>query len=258
MITCELHKAKSLNVGDRWCNPSRYFKFDNLYSDELTYCNAPVEDNILVIGGGGLIHKKFSQQIINHLGRSPRLSILWGAGHNFNKKHINKTNPEIYYPDWLTKMSLVGIRDWIDGHYDSYLPCASCMHPAFDKNYSTKHDIVYFVHEKKTKFTPQIDDICMANNNVNINEVVEFLGSARTVVTDSYHGAYWSQLLGKDVRVVPWSTKFLHMKYPPAQIDSIKNWQKSESTQIPENFLQECRELNQKFYRRFLDLTENC
>jgi hypothetical protein len=257
MKILEFHRTINRNVGDRWCNPSRYFKFKNLQTDELARRTADVKDNIIIIGGGGLIHKKFSRFINEYLDKGPRLSVLWGVGHNFNEKHLNKTNSKIFYPEWLSKISLVGIRDWIDGHHESYLPCVSCMHPAFDKKYTIKHDIVYFTHTKKSNFKPERTDIHMMNNNVNIDEVIEFLGSAKTIVTDSYHGAYWGQLLRKDVKVVSWSTKFRHLKYQPTFIKNINEWKNTKESIVSWDFLEESRTLNQKFYKKYLELEKS-
>jgi hypothetical protein len=41
-------------------------------------------------------------------------------------------------------------------------------------------------------------------------DVCAFLGSGRCVLTNSYHGAYWAALLGREVLVFePWNSKWL-------------------------------------------------
>lgn len=254
MYTYEFHRKLTRNVGDRWCNPSRYFQFENLYNCELTQKKLPINNNIIIIGGGGLVHKKFIRSIEDHLNQHPRLSVIWGIGHNFNEKHFSKTKLNNYYPEWLLKCSLVGIRDWIDGLHARYLPCASCMHDAFSECYEVKNEVVYFTHSKKSKYIYESSDIHMTNSNLDINEVIKFLGSANIIVTDSYHGAYWGQLLGKDVKVVSWSTKFKSMKYPPTFIDNIRGWKHTKKSYVPENFLIECRNLNKEFYQQYMEL----
>jgi len=249
----EAYRKTTRNVGDYWSSPSKYFKFKNLKSVELVSKKAPIENNIIIIGGGGLLHKKFSQHIKEYIDLKPRLSVLWGVGHNFNEKHLNKSS-NVFYPDWLSQVNLIGIRDWIDGHHESYLPCVSCMYEGFDKEYKIENDVVFFTHARKSSYKFQDGDIHMMNNTVNIDEVIKFLGSANTVVTDSYHGAYWGQLLGKDVRVVSWSTKFRHLKYQPTFIQDIRSWKDKKKSDVPYTFLEECRTLNKNFYKKYLEL----
>jgi len=254
MVIYELHRKTPNNIGDYWCNPSRYFSFENLRSEELMHNDSPTSSDVLIVGGGGLIHKKFQLHINRILDNKPKVSALWGVGHNFGKKHIQKTKGNVYYPSWIYKASLIGIRDWIEGHHDTYLPCVTCMHPAFDKSYKVKHDVVFYTHAFKSKYQASENDVNMSNAEKDFDAVIEFLGSANTVVTDSYHGAYWAQLLGKDVRVVSWSVKFDHMKYPPSFLKHITKWQDAKVNLPPADYLHECRALNSQFYQKFLNL----
>lgn len=251
VMIIELHRKVKNNVGDYYCNPSRYFSFDDLVSDELVGFSDSVKEHSLIVGGGGLIHKKFSKEIQRLIYENPRNSILWGIGHNFGKKHVSKQKGDVYYPSWIRDCSLVGIRDYIDK--ECYLPCVSCMHPAFDKTYETKNEFVYYLHAFKTKFDKTNNHPLMLNDNMDIDKVIEFLGSGDTIVTDSYHGAYWAQLLNKNVQVVSWSVKFNHMKYPVKFLDNI-NVDVSFVKNNIDGFLDECRELNQEFYNKTLNL----
>jgi hypothetical protein len=248
----EVHRKVKDNVGDYFCNPGRYFAFPNYQSGELLYNKFPVTNKILIIGGGGLIHKKFQLHIQDIINKNPKHVVLWGIGHNFGRKHVTK-HGDVYYPNWIKQCSLVGIRDWIEGHSDTYLPCVSCMHPAFDRKYDVKYDVVYFTHAFKSKYNNNKYPH-MKNDVMDFDKVIEFLGSAETVVTDSYHGAYWAQLLGKNVHTVSWSIKFNHMKHLPNFLESI-------NTEIPKiknpinGFLEECRNYNKEFYKKFINLS---
>ena len=248
----EVHRKVENNVGDYYCNPSRYFNFTEVTSGELMYNNFPVKNNTLIIGGGGLIHKKFQLHIQSILDKNPKVSVLWGIGHNFGRKHVSKQGGDVYYPNWIKKVTLVGIRDYIEGHYDIYLPCVSCMHPAFDKTYEVKNDIVYFTHAFKSKYNGKFAPH-LKNNEMNFDKVIEFLGSGNTVITNSYHGAYWAQLLGKNVVVSSWSVKFNHMKYTPEFINSINETPPIVNNRV-DGFLEESRSLNERFYQKFLTL----
>ena len=248
----EVHRKVNNNIGDYYCNPSRYFQFNNCTSGELMHNNFPVNNQIVVVGGGGLIHKKFQIHIQNLINKTPKHTVLWGIGHNFGKKHVSKTKGNVYYPDWIRQCSLIGIRDWVKGYEKFYLPCVSCMHPAFDQKYEVKHDVVYFTHAFKSKYS-DTSAPHLKNNEMNFEKVIEFLASGNTVVTDSYHGAYWAQLLGKNLIVSSWSVKFNHMKYPPEFINSINDVISTVSNKA-EGFLEECRHLNKSFYHKFLNL----
>ena len=247
----ELHRRTPNNVGDYYCNPSRYFPIDCVTRELITETDA--KNNTVIIGGGGLIHKKFNNNIKNIIDQKPNKTIIWAIGHNFSPKAQKKSQVD-YYPDHIMNCNLVGIRDYIDGYKKYYLPCVSCMHPAFDKTYEIKNEVVFYTHAFKSKFQPSKNDIVMSNSEKDFDKVISFLGSANTVVTDSYHGAYWAQLLGKDVRVLSWSVKFDHMKYPPSFLEHITKWQDVKINLPPAGYLDESRELNIQFYQKFLNL----
>lgn len=249
----EVHRKVENNVGDLYCNPSRYFDLGTVSSEEILYNTTDLKNKTLVIGGGGLIHKKFSLHIQDLINKNPKKTVIWGIGHNFGKKFVTKSEGDVYYPNWLDKCDLIGIRDYIEGHYNSYLPCVSCMHPAFSKSYTVNHKTVYFLHAFKTKFDNNTNAPIMKNNIIDFEKVIEFLGSAENVVTDSYHGAYWAQLLGKNVHTVSWSVKFNHMKHPPNFLESINDKIPKVQNKI-EGFLEECQDLNTKFYHKFKNL----
>lgn len=247
MKTFEVHRKKKTNIGDAYCNPSRYFSFENLETGELENSKFDVKDNILIVGGGGLIHKKFQNHIKSLIDKQPKISVVWGIGHNFGKKYNS------YYPDWLDTCDLIGIRDYIKK--DIYLPCVSCMNTAFDKEYSVINDVSYYVHKAKTNFDFTQELPVMTNSETDFEKVIEFIGSSNTVVTDSYHGAYWGLLLNKDVRIVPWSVKFNHFKYQPLKVNSINEIiDKSFSPVVPQAYLDECRSLQVNFYNKFLEM----
>ena len=253
----EVHRKVDNNIGDAYCNPSRYFDLGTVSSEELLHNKTNLTNHTLVVGGGGLIHKKFSQHIHDLINKTPKHTVLWGIGHNFGKRFVEKANGDVYYPNWINQCDLVGIRDYIEGHYDSYLPCVSCMHPAFNKSYEEVNDIVFYTHAFKSKYQYTDGNLWMKNSEKNFDKVISFLGSAKTIITDSYHGAYWGQLLGKDVRVISWSVKFDHMKHAPSFAEHISSWKDTSTpSSVPTDYLDECKDLNTKFYNKFLNLLD--
>ena len=250
METLILHRTSKDNVGDYYSNPSLYFEFPNVTVNDITKKNN-VENKFTIVGGGGLIHPRFSL-FLKKVSKKSNMSVLWGVGHNYNPK-MKKGNDIPLYPKWIKNFNLVGIRDHIN--LDLYLPCASCMHPAFDKTYDVTNDVVYFLHAHKSKGIVVDHVPVMYNDQMDIYKVIEFLGSAKTVVTNSYHGAYWSMLLGKSVNTTSWSTKFEHFKYPPHFLKKITDTPNDQCT-VSKNYLSECRNLNKEFYKKVLLLIE--
>lgn len=190
--------------------------------------------------------QKYTLNVITTLDKSIGPRILWGAGHNSRDKETDSF--DIDYPDYLKRFHLVGLRDW-NSEY-RWVPCASCMHPAFTEDYKIKNEVVWFEHKKKL-IDPKFFDILpaprMVNSGQNMEQIIEFLGTAETVVTNSYHGVYWATLLNRKVICIPWGTKFHMFKHPPVMANE-KNWQDkiANGVNYPEA-LEECREANKEF-----------
>ena len=245
----EFHRKHRGNAGDFYCNPSRYFNFKPTsvpiqLQRNSRYTVTDAKDKIVVIGGGGLIHPTFTDDINQIVGQQPAKLIVWGIGSNYD---VNKDRG---YPDWIDKADMLGLRDYNAG-VGEYLPCATCMHSSFDYTYEVKHDKVYYLHASKEN--PNVDAPVLTNKAKDIYRIISFLASGETVVTNSYHGAYWAMLFGRNVQVVPWSTKFTTFKYPPVLLESIHEVSNNTMT-TPINYLEECRELNKNFYERFKNL----
>lgn len=117
-------------------------------------------------------------------------------------------------------------RDELPGF--DVVPCASCMHPAFDVEREPRHKVIRYSAARRIDLndgqTPH-----MTNENGTIEEALAFLASGEKVVTSSYHGAYWAGLLGRQVEVVSWGSKFHY---------------------LPNMNLNECREANRRAYEK--------
>jgi len=246
----EFHRRHRGNAGDFYCNPSRYFEDFSATTHPIQLQNKPryqvtdAGNKIVVVGGGGLIHPSFTENINQVVNQNPELLIVWGIGTNYD---VNKDRG---YPEWLDKADMIGLRDY-NTSIGEYLPCVTCMHYTFDNPYKITHDKVYYLHASKEK--PNVDAPILTNKSKDIYNIIRFLASGETVVTNSYHGAYWAMLLGRNVQVVPWSTKFTTFKHPPVMLESIHEVSNDTMT-LPKDYLEECRELNKNFYERFKNL----
>jgi hypothetical protein len=170
---------------------------------------------------------------------------VWGAGHN------GDIEQSAIYPEELQQFSRVGLRDYNTG-YD-WTPCASCMHPAFNKKYKIKNSVIWFEHKKqliKDRVFGFESIPRFVNSGSNIEQTIELLGSAETVLTNSYHGAYWATLLRRRVIVVgAWSTKFMHMKHQPAHINIDQSWKDAvDQCVIHNDALDQCRQATVDFW----------
>ncbi|HTL48713.1 MAG TPA: hypothetical protein VL688_11705, partial [Verrucomicrobiae bacterium] len=239
-----VYRMHQENLGDRQCSPKLYFDFlqDAEEMDILPYHTArrdniykDIRDHVVILGGGGiLMYDRIMKQIASS---GARAVVLWGAGHNNHGESALQG-----MPDYLKKFTLAGIRDVVPG-YD-WVPCPSCMHPAFSREYAIKHDYVIYEHAE-FPIHPSIPGPRITNYARDFNEVIAFLASGETVLTNSYHGAYWATLLNRKVMVVdPFSSKFYGFKHKLPVVAG-EEWKTKlkECRSYPEA-LRECRELN--------------
>lgn len=255
MNTLSISIHDDTNLGDRSCNPCDYFdelkhtpRWDAWDSDWL------YSPSNLILGGGGLIHELLERYIRVVTRRKDRKLIAWGLGHNATGKIAAD------YKDTLDGFDLVGVRDYAaaQAHGWDYVPCASCMSCCFNppfKYFGTFNYIIYqHVDHPITLRGADCPIPVMSNDTKEFVNVIDFLSSGHVVITNSFHGAYWAMLLGRKVIIYkPFSSRFYGFKYQPPFCDE-KNWQSVEPLCPPPNFLEECRDLNRKFYAKVKDL----
>ena len=180
---------------------------------------------------------------------------VWGAGHNGEDPGIEFA--KIRWPRAFSKFKLVGIRDFDPASRYRWTPCASCMHPAFDKKYEIKNDVIWFEHKKQMIKDFGTDPIPrFVNTGNNMDQTIELLGSANTILTNSYHGAYWGTLLKKKVILVGgmWSSKFKFMKYPPITISKKESWKDVvDKATIYDQALEDCRSATRAYWQEIQD-----
>lgn len=286
------HVVDPTNIGDQLSAPANYFEFpghDLEVRDIRSLSADDVTDQHVIVGGGGLLFKRFRNAIA--LLQTPQQSphtqgkrILWGVGQQIYKGHQTLVHQSFDYSPYTQGMDLVGIRDH-DLGYD-WVPCASCMHAEFDKPRTPQHDVVVFSHKKfqiRVKGVP-----CLTNEEGDFASVLDFLGSGETVLTSSFHGAYWATLLGRKVLAFPFSSKFHTLKHSPTLYPSrqwqAQRWRISLFGKVLYDFvydknrytssmadwrtylnqcqtyptsLEECRDRNRWFYQRVLDTLQD-
>lgn len=282
------HVIDKKNIGDLLSSPLQYFPFDGFTKEFFDIREVSKNPDFLsgkhiILGGGGLAYKPFFAEI-SALKSIPNLGklIVWGIGQQFYEVRDDdpQTQERIANFDYsiLSGFDLIGIRDR-EFPFD-WVPCASCLHEEFDRPRQAQHDFVVFSHKK---FCIEIENFPRMTNECNdFKAVLDFLGSGETVLTSSYHGAYWSILLGKRVIAFPFSSKFYTLKHAPV-LYPVNQWKMNKKQwwnrfigenkdtfgidtskwrdllphcrSYPES-LQECRGQNRYFYTKVLEIIE--
>lgn len=245
-----IFRFDSTNAGDYFCPPFRYFNFGSYRCKDIIDVKDPSElPQKLIIGGGGLLgSSSFNPYFETLFSRNYEAVVGWGLGEN---SRIDCTagyveRDKLVYPSYTDKFDLLGVRDY-GTEYD-WVPCASCMHPFFKEKWQITNEIVVFEHKRvpiEIDYFPK-----MNNDTIELETIIRFLGTARVVITNSYHAAYWSQLMGKAVVVFPFSTKFYYFKHKAA-IGKPTEWKKllnMVEEQVPA--LNECINANIEFNSR--------
>lgn len=258
-IIINAHVIDSRNIGDLASSPLEYFNFKypvetldirsinpNFSEPKSGFGGSITLDEIkknagkikyhLIVGGGGLLFKTF----LGSFNAMEELKavfngkwIAWGVGQQIYSspsktgesllENLDKDKHKFDYLSYLKNFDMIGIRD--TGFNYDWLPCASCMHPSFDKKREIKHDVVVFSHRK---YQVKIGNLPrMTHDTQNLEKVLDFLGSGETIITSSYHGAYWGTLLGRKVIAFPFSTKFVTLKHNPS-FYPVLNWKYSQ------------------------------
>lgn len=218
-----LHIRDSKNAGDRYSSPLDYFAFEGHLKLAADMRAVPLCDPHMVVYGGGSITASPDFR------RWPCRTVGWGVGHHerawpwdaaMRAEHVRASALcDLYFP-----------RDAVAG-FDT-VPCASCMHPVFDEAHSPTRKVVRYSAARRVDVSNGVDPH-MTNEDGEIATAVRFLASAEHVITSSYHGAYWARLLGRQVEVVTWGSKFFY---------------------LPEGDLAECRAANVRAYAKVLEL----
>ncbi|CAE8657658.1 unnamed protein product [Polarella glacialis] len=210
----------------------------------------PIPDGVpVIVGGGGLLAHGIFEEAMRLLaaGRPDKGPIIfWGIGLNgYAEKDLEAQRP--VFPNYFKQATsrghvLAGVRDYDPLGDFRWLPCASCLHQAFDRPACEQKLLAQAqTLDPKSKerigvltsTVPEGNQVASyletwiekgllsradvhSNNGTDLGPIVDFLKSYDLIVTSSYHATYWATLLGKKVVVCqPWSSKFRWMKHPP-------------------------------------------
>ena len=250
------------NAGDYYSAPGMYYKFPNINIHHIHFLDFygamtknpdfeeyNVKNKIIVIGGGGLITDEgyYLQDTVNWLVENNKV-IFWGVGSNAFQKP--------YYEIFNNKnVLLVGTRDISPSFNYDYVPCVSCKSHLFDSDYQINSEIGIIEHPLHPV---NIEGLPKISNSENIDTIIEFLGSKEVIISSTFHGIYWSQLLGKKVLYYTEdekiNLKYYNMKNRVEFCNSIDYSEKINIISSLKNFKEESRKFNDDFYKKVSNL----
>ncbi|WP_164488850.1 polysaccharide pyruvyl transferase family protein [Sphingobium sp. LF-16] len=263
----------SANVGDWIASPYYYFIdfFSQytciLHSDWSVLWHEIEKSDIVIFGGGGLLDNSDQlNQVFNKITEKCDNVIIWGAGtHKYNADNIfNKKTSTV--PINFEKTLLSGVRDYNHPYQASFLPCASCLHPAFDKKQSDveiKREVGVIRSALESSFAVSGFSSSITNAEP-IGSIAEYILSSKVILVSSYHGAYWSMLLGKKA-ILPKTRlgvdKYRYFRhqvgfYDDAKFDEGKILELAHNLPDPSGFLIEARQLNLDFFQKVRNFIE--
>lgn len=242
------HHCGSKNVGDAQSGPYHYFDFPG----ERTV--APIRDLGLfpdtaatIVGGGAVM---LSAARIS----SERPNVIaWGVG----RSRHGETKPGRVLFDHF---ALFGSREY--GQPGAiYVPCASCMSPLFDKWHEgatiPERGFGVFLNADpaiRRRYPVNLPGLPTLYNDSSFEETIRFLATSDVVLTNSYHGAYWATLLGREVIVVnAYSSKFHGFKFPPAFAPD-SDWKSAILRGPYFGALADARAANRAFHARVMEV----
>ena len=185
-----LYRADIKNPGDFFSPPTRYINFNNYNTMYFDFLKLPekkqYECDMIIIGGGGLFGDEKWLNLFNiWLERIKyKYCIAWGVGID---KHIE--NNIIF-----KKFDLIGCRS--KNTIYRYVPCASCLHPIFDK-----YKKVTGNNESRISHIKRIIPNSISTNYNSLENNIKIIANSNKIITTSYHIWYWAKLLNKKVEI---------------------------------------------------------
>ena len=237
-----VHRLDKDNLGDQVCSPCSYFEELKTVGQIDMDSEWPKGDTLLV-GGGGMLHGSWTEKLSQYA--LTNSMIAWGIGLN------NHGTSSFVWPKFLDYFKAVGLRDF--GNPWDYVPCVSCMHEAFDecRQMSPRFPVVIYEHlHNPIEVGSGMPRMSNRQPRHFFREAVRFLSFGETVLTNSFHGAYWAMLLGRRVVIYkPFSNRFHSFEGGYICADE-NDWMGAiESAKPPvDGYLAKCRDLNIQFF----------
>lgn len=188
-----IHHANNTNIGDLLCSPKHYFDFESA-------------DDLVVVGGGAS-----NNFFCGRAREQPaRVRIVWGVGQSW------RFDQKRWATDAMIKSALrcwtYDVQSTRDPELSSrslpLVPCVSVFHPVTELPLGTETGVFLNASDSVSGCIETKDIGIVATNDISGAELPRFFGRTRTIITNSYHGAYWGLLSGRSVHIIGYSSKF--------------------------------------------------
>jgi hypothetical protein len=172
------------NIGDQYCTPDAYFQIES--------CR-----DIVIVGGGAQQEDKLESS------KKSKKMVVWGIGKSLK-------GPVVPYKKEYSFLEY-GFRDYdLLENKSKFLPCVSCLNK--DIIESPTNDKVLIFINANTDVSPNIEvydteNVLFLKNDCSLEEFLAKWSQCSKVVTNSYHGIYWSLLSGREVLPFWYSSK---------------------------------------------------
>ena len=234
-------------------NPFRYFATDfateyvlssNIKKDSIT------DAHVVLSGAIYLDDPKVAEKVLNLSNNSDNRSLtIWNGTFRTIQSNVYKNFPHFKNLNSLSFTDNIDNKKWV--------PCVSCMHKVFDKEYNTTHGLVA-VLDHTSDFRLKIKAPTMFDNE-ELKNVIHLIGSGETLITNSYYGVYWGLLLGRRVLVVNCTNPAIDYLPIPFIRSSNRFYKDIKTFEKNNSILGMCREKNTLFWRNLREriLTNN-
>ena len=251
-----IHAMDKDNPGDWWSSPRHYFAdWRNASVSHVKDTQRENVADVLIYGGGDLLssapkHSTWMKKNLKNY--KPKIKIAWGLG----------VDPKCRDQDLLQAFDLFGVRNHQrNKNYKNYnhVPCASCLHDEF-KNISLHPTRdVGIIHHKKAMIPMQgfLDQFItndqtydsIVQSPTTIQKTVAFIKTSKTIISNSFHGCYWSLLCGVPVIAVDIHRHREKMSQIHPDVSPVRS--KPHSTFFHDKkFLEYCQDQNMDFYTK--------
>ncbi|HEX2839799.1 hypothetical protein [Hyphomicrobium sp.] len=199
-----LHYGDTGNLGDFLCSPRHYFDFES--------------DRTALIVGGGASNNFFCGRARK---RDASVRIAWGIGQSWvlGAKPSSLDGLVKATLRWLTYDKASTRDPALASNRLPLVPCVSVFHPVTELPLGDETGIFLNSAEKVSGGLDERREYALAANSrafvaTNALPAAEFISAltrTRTIITNSYHAAYWGLLSGRDVHIIGYSSKFTNL-----------------------------------------------
>lgn len=191
------HNPPRGNIGDFLCSPRHYFALE------------PAIPGLNIIGGG--VYVDMGVKFIQKHGIDPQKTVLWGVGESLRDVADPEPINHLPFLEWSCRDRNRVVDD------THFVPCCSCLHRMLDSPVTSQNTLLFLNADPKVSGEGELAELAtvarhrgweLLYNNCAEQAFSEALARSKSIVTNSYHGAYWGLLSGRTVALIGYSSKF--------------------------------------------------